>query len=159
MLTAISATILVIAAVVISLAIAIPVTSIMTKKRIKAQESQKIGSAQEKARAIIDEALSTAESKKREALLEAKEENMKAKADLDKEIKDRRNEVQRNAERKLSGMSAEFSRRKSLSTGRAMHWNARNSRSHPVRNRCGNGRKKLQNLGNSVHRNSNEFQV
>ena len=99
MLTAISATILVIAAVVISLAIAIPVTSIMTKKRIKAQESQKIGSAQEKARAIIDEALSTAESKKREALLEAKEENMKAKADLDKEIKDRRNEVQRNEHR------------------------------------------------------------
>ncbi len=99
MLTAISATIIVIAAVVISLAIAIPVTAVMTKKRIQAQESQKIGSAQEKARAIIDEALSTAESKKREALLEAKEENMKAKADLDKEIKDRRNEVQRNEHR------------------------------------------------------------
>lgn len=99
MLTAISAIILVIAAVVISLAIAIPVTAVMTKKRIKAQENQKIGSAQEKARAIIDEALSTAESKKREALLEAKEENMKAKADLDKEIKDRRNEVQRNEHR------------------------------------------------------------
>ncbi|MCI6595566.1 MAG: ribonuclease Y [Firmicutes bacterium] len=71
----------------------------MTKKRFEAQESQKVDSAKEKARAIIDEALSTAESKKREALLEAKEENMKAKADLDKEIKDRRNEVQRNEHR------------------------------------------------------------
>ena len=93
MLTAISAIFIVIAAVVISLAIAIPVTMTMTKKRFEAQESQKVDSAKEKARAIIDEALSTAESKKREALLEAKEENMKAKADLDKEIKDRRNEV------------------------------------------------------------------
>lgn len=99
MLTAISAIFIVIAAVVISLAIAIPVTMTMMKKRFEAQESQKVDSAKEKARAIIDEALSTAESKKREALLEAKEENMKAKADLDKEIKDRRNEVQRNEHR------------------------------------------------------------
>ncbi len=99
MLSAISAIFIVIAAVVISLAIAIPVTMTMTKKRFEAQESQKVDSAKEKARAIIDEALSTAESKKREALLEAKEENMKAKADLDKEIKDRRNEVQRNEHR------------------------------------------------------------
>lgn len=99
MLTAISAIFIVIAAVVISLAIAIPVTMTMTKKRFETQESQKVDSAKEKARAIIDEALSTAESKKREALLEAKEENMKAKADLDKEIKDRRNEVQRNEHR------------------------------------------------------------
>lgn len=99
MLTAISAIFIVIAAVVVSLAIAIPVTMTMTKKRFEAQESQKVDSAKEKARAIIDEALSTAESKKREALLEAKEENMKAKADLDKEIKDRRNEVQRNEHR------------------------------------------------------------
>ena len=99
MLTAISAIFIVIAAVVISLAIAIPVTMTMTKKRFEAQESQKVDSAKEKARAIIDEALSTAESKKREALLEAKEENMKAKADLDKDIKDRRNEVQRNEHR------------------------------------------------------------
>ncbi len=88
-----------IAAVVISLAIAVPVTANLTRKRIQAENDQKIGSAEEKARAIIDEALSTAENKKREALLEAKEENMKAKADLDKEIKDRRNEIQRNEHR------------------------------------------------------------
>jgi ribonucrease Y len=79
--------------------IAVPVTANLTRKRIQAENDQKIGSAEEKARAIIDEALSTAENKKREALLEAKEENMKAKADLDKEIKDRRNEVQRNEHR------------------------------------------------------------
>ncbi|MBQ6537773.1 MAG: ribonuclease Y [Eubacterium sp.] len=54
----------------------------------------KIGNAEEKAREIIDEALKTAENKKREALLEAKEENLKAKNDLDKEIKERRTEIQ-----------------------------------------------------------------
>lgn len=45
---------------------------------IKVSEA-KVGSAEEKAREIIDDALKTAETKKREALLEAKEENMKAK--------------------------------------------------------------------------------
>ncbi len=67
---------------------------------IKVGES-KVGSAEEKAREIIDEALKTAETKKREALLEAKEENLKAKNDLDKEIKERRAEVQRYEKRVL----------------------------------------------------------
>ena len=61
----------------------------------------KIGSAEERAREIIDNALKTAETKKREALLEAKEENMKAKNDLDKEIRERRAEVQRYEKRVL----------------------------------------------------------
>ena len=55
----------------------------------------KVGSAEEKAREIIDDALKTAETKKREALLEAKEENLKAKNDLEKETKERRAEIQR----------------------------------------------------------------
>ncbi|MDD5940202.1 MAG: ribonuclease Y [Lachnospiraceae bacterium] len=86
-------------AVIISLAIAIPAAAVIATKRYKAQEDAKIGNAEEKARSIIDEALTTAESKKREALLEAKEENIKARADLDKEIKDRRNEAARNERR------------------------------------------------------------
>ena len=67
---------------------------------VKVSEA-KVGSAEEKAREIIDDALKTAETKKREALLEAKEENMKAKNDLDKEIKERRSEVQRYEKRVL----------------------------------------------------------
>ena len=62
----------------------------------KSSANSKIGNAEEKAREIIDEAVKTAETKKREALLEAKEENIKAKNELDKEIKERRNEIQRN---------------------------------------------------------------
>lgn len=67
---------------------------------VKVSEA-KVGSAEEKAREIIDDALKTAETKKREALLEAKEENLKAKNDLDKEIKERRAEVQRYERRVL----------------------------------------------------------
>ncbi len=61
----------------------------------------KIGNAEEKAREIIDEALKTAETKKREALLEAKEENLKAKNELEKETKERRAELQRYEKRVL----------------------------------------------------------
>ena len=55
----------------------------------------KLGKAEDKAREIIDEALKSAEAKKREILLEAKEEAMKTKNDMEKEVKDRRTEVQR----------------------------------------------------------------
>lgn len=67
------------------------------RKRIA--EAQ-IGSAEARSRQIIDEALKTAESKKREALVEAKEESLKVKNELDKEVKERRNEMQR-MERRL----------------------------------------------------------
>ena len=63
---------------------------------------KKIGSAEGKAREIIDEAIKSAEAKKKEALLEAKEENLKAKNELDKEIKERRAEVQRYKKRVLN---------------------------------------------------------
>ncbi len=61
-----------------------------------------VGTAEEKSREIIDEALKTAESKKREALLEAKEENLKAKNELDKEIKERRSELSRMEKRTVN---------------------------------------------------------
>ena len=89
----------IIIAVIVSLVIAVPLTFAFTRNSLKKQNEQRIGSAEEKARAIIDEALTTAETKKREALLEAKEENIKTRNDLEKEIRDRRSEVQRNERR------------------------------------------------------------
>jgi len=62
------------------------------RKRIA--EAQ-IGSAEEKASKIIDDAITTSEAKKREAMLEAKEETLKAKNELDQEVKERRGELQR----------------------------------------------------------------
>ena len=58
--------------------------------------------AKDRARKIIDEAVQSAEAKKKEILLEAKEESIKTKNDLDKEIKDRRNEMQKMEKRVLT---------------------------------------------------------
>ena len=91
--------ILVIIAVVATLVVAIPVTMICTKSYVTKVAESTVGSAEEQARGIIDEALKTAEEKKREGLLEIKEESIKAKNDLDKEIKERRAEIQRNERR------------------------------------------------------------
>ena len=81
--------------VVVALIIAIPVTSVVTSSYQKKAAAKTIGTAEDKAREIIDEALKTAESKKREGLLEVKEESIRTKNELDKEIKERRAEVQR----------------------------------------------------------------
>ena len=77
------------------LVLAIPVTVFVTNAYRKNVSEKKIGNAEEKAREIIDEALKTAETKKREASLEIKEESIRTKNELDKEIKERRAEVQR----------------------------------------------------------------
>lgn len=66
--------------------------------RSKADEG-KIGNAEQKAREIIDDALKTAETKKRESLLEIKEESIKTKNELEKETKERRAELSRNERR------------------------------------------------------------
>ena len=87
--------IIVVVAILITLAIAIPVTASIAVKRHDKKVEEQIGSAETKAREIIDEALKTAETKKREGLLEVKEESIRTKNELDKEIKERRSEVQR----------------------------------------------------------------
>ena len=85
----------IIIAVVVTLVIAVPVTAAAVTSTLKKQAASKIGNADEKAREIIDEALKTAEAKKREGLLEVKEESIRTKNELDKEIKERRAEAQR----------------------------------------------------------------
>ena len=65
----------------------------------KNSAKSKIGNAEERAREIIDDAVKTAEAKKRESMLEIKEESIRAKNELDKEIKERRKEIQRNESR------------------------------------------------------------
>ncbi len=60
---------------------------------------EKVGGAEQKSREIIDEAIKTAEGKKREALLEVKEESLRSKNELEKEIRERRNEVTKSERR------------------------------------------------------------
>lgn len=69
------------------------------KHRKKIAEAE-IGSAEQESKRLLLEAQKAAESKKREALLEAKEEVHRSRVELDREIKDRRSEIQR-LERRL----------------------------------------------------------
>ena len=80
---------------IVTLLIAVPVTALIASAQCKKGIEQKIGNADDKAREIIDEALKTAEAKKREGLLEVKEESIRTKNELDREIKERRVEVTR----------------------------------------------------------------
>ena len=84
-----------IVAVVVALLIAVPVTCKVAVNNKIQKDAEIVGTAEDKARSIIDEALKTAETKKREALLEVKEESLRTKNELEKETKERRNELQK----------------------------------------------------------------
>ena len=99
---AIIAIIAVIVAVVVTVLIAVPVAGKAAVAKKVQQDAEKVGTAEEKARSIIDEALKTAETKKRAALLEAKEENLKVKNEQDREYRERRAELQKYEKRVLS---------------------------------------------------------
>ncbi len=62
---------------------------------------KKIGRAEEYAKNLLDDAMRKADEKKKETILEAKEEVLKLKTDLDREIRDRRSELQRNERRMI----------------------------------------------------------
>lgn len=97
-----STIIVAIVAVVVALLIAVPITcKVAVDNKVK-KDAEVVGTAEEKARSIIDEALKTAETKKREALLEVKEESLRTKNELEKETKERRNELQKYEKRVLS---------------------------------------------------------
>ncbi len=66
--------------------------------RKKIAEAQ-IGSAEEKAQRIIADAQKAAEGKKREVLLEAKDEIHKNRVEYEKEVRERRNEISRQERR------------------------------------------------------------
>ena len=89
-------------AVLITLVVAVPITYSISISNYKKTVEAKVGSAEERSRKIIDDALKTAETKKREALLEVKEESLKTKNDLEKETRERRSELQRYEKRVLS---------------------------------------------------------
>ena len=89
-------------AVVVALLIAVPITTKVAVANKVKKDAETVGSAEDKARGIIDEALKTAETKKRETLLEVKEESLRTKNELEKETKERRNELQKYEKRVLS---------------------------------------------------------
>ncbi|MBO4559482.1 MAG: ribonuclease Y [Lachnospiraceae bacterium] len=74
--------------------------NVAVKKKIQADETT-IGTAESRAKEIIDEANKAAEASKREALVEVKEESIRAKKELDRETKERKAEVQHYEQRVL----------------------------------------------------------
>ena len=66
------------------------------RKKVAEKE---IGSAEEEARRIINESIKGGENKKREMLLEAKEEIHKSRNEYEKEVKERRSELQKQERR------------------------------------------------------------
>jgi ribonuclease Y len=70
----------------------------------------KIKNAEELAKKITEDAVKDGEARKKELLLEAKEEIHKTRSDLDKEIKERRNEIQK-MERRLQNKEETIDRR------------------------------------------------
>ncbi len=89
---------IIVGAVIVTALIAWNAAIIYRKRVVEA----KIGTAEEKAREIIDEALKVAETKKREGLLELKEESIRTRNELEKEGRERRSEVQRLEKRVLA---------------------------------------------------------
>ena len=89
-------------AVVVATVVASVVTNKVTISKLKNDAESKLGNAESKARAIIDDAIKTAEATKKESLLEVKEESIKAKNELERETKERRAELQRYEKRVLS---------------------------------------------------------
>ena len=87
---------------VVLIAAAAVISHFLTVSNLKKNAESKIGNAESKAREIIDDAVKTAEAKKKESLLEIKEESIKNKNELEKETKERRNELQRYEKRVLS---------------------------------------------------------
>ncbi|WP_435071224.1 ribonuclease Y [Ohessyouella blattaphilus] len=87
---------------VVALILVAFLTRALTISSLKNNAENKIGNAETRAREIIDDAVKTAEAKKKEGLLEVKEESIKTKNELEKESKERRTELQRYEKRVLT---------------------------------------------------------
>ena len=93
---------IVIAVAVVLIVVAAVISHFLTVSNLKNNAESKIGNAEARAREIIDDAVKPAEAKKKESLLEIKEESIKNKNELEKETKERRSELQRYEKRVLS---------------------------------------------------------
>ena len=93
---------IVIAVAIVLVIVSAVISHFVTVSNLKKNAESKIGNAESKAREIIDDAVKTAEAKKKESLLEIKEESIKNKNELERESKERRSELQRYEKRVLS---------------------------------------------------------
>ena len=82
------------------IAVIVAVISFLAGMSFRRKKSESvIGSAEDEAKRILNEAIKAAEANKKEAVLEAKDEIYTLKAETDRELKERRSEVQRQERR------------------------------------------------------------
>ena len=91
--------ILTVALVLVAAAVAGALGFYLGGENRKRTAEAKIGSAEEEAKRIVNDAIKAAEQKRKETIIEAKDEAFKLKSDADKEIKDRRAEITRQERR------------------------------------------------------------
>ena len=72
---------------------------IWIRKRAAKRAEEKISNADEEALRIVNEAIKSAENKKREVMLEAKEDILRSRNEYEKEVKERRAEQQKQERR------------------------------------------------------------
>lgn len=87
--------------IVVAIVVGLVVGFLLGESHRKRVAEAAIGSANQEAARIINQALTTAEQQKKEKILEAKEEIHKSRAENDKELRERRNEVQRQERRMI----------------------------------------------------------
>jgi len=91
--------ILIVVLVLVAVAVAGALGFYLGGENRKRTAEAKIGSAEDEAKRIVNDAIKAAEQKRKETIIEAKDEAFKLKSDADKEIKDRRAEITRQERR------------------------------------------------------------
>ncbi len=95
MMSTVLSIILIVVALAVGAVVGIIVGNMYRKKVAEAE----IGSAEQEAKRIVSDAMKTAEAKKKEAILEGKDEVHRFRTESEKELSDRRKEVQRQERR------------------------------------------------------------
>ena len=86
----------------VAVAIVLGIIGFVCGSNFRKKSAEKaIGSAEDEAKRILNDALKTAETRKREALIEAKDEIHQLRQDTEKDLRERRSEVQRQEHRLL----------------------------------------------------------
>ena len=86
-------------AVLVAIAVGVALGFVLGEQHRKRTAEAKLGSAEEEAKRIVNDAIKSAEQKRKETIIEAKDEAFKLKSEADKEIKERRAEITRQERR------------------------------------------------------------
>ena len=91
--------IVLVVAVLVAIAVGVALGFVLGEQHRKRTAEAKLGSAEEEAKRIVNDAIKSAEQKRKETIIEAKDEAFRLKSEADKEIKERRAEITRQERR------------------------------------------------------------